>query len=73
MSRVACSGPCTFDSGDFQVAVLAQGFKCSQDIAGIVENSGCSHKIDDSTMIPTIFALHLQGKRINIQRSERER
>ena len=57
--------PRTFDSGDSQVAVLAQGFKCSQDIAGIVENSGCSHKIDDATMIPTIFALHLQGKRIN--------
>ena len=65
MSRVACSGPCTFDSGDFQVAVHAQGFKCSQDIAGIVENSGCSHKVDNATMFPTIFALYLQGKRIN--------
>ena len=59
MARVARSVPCTFDPDEFQVVVLAQGFKCSQDIAGIVENSGCSHKIDDATMIPTIFALHL--------------
>ena len=65
MARVARSVPRTFDPGDSQVAVLAQGFKCSQDIAGLVENSGCSHKVDNATMFPTIFALYLQGKRIN--------
>ena len=65
MARVARSVPCTFDPDEFQVVVLEQGFECAQNVAGLVENSGCSHKIDDTTMIPTIFALHLQGKRIN--------
>ena len=64
--------PRTFDPGDCRSPCSRGRLECLQDIAKVVENAGRSHKIDDATMIPTIFVATCKGSASISDHSERE-